>query len=74
MVNKIIKITKVIPETKLPNGVFKGLWGGNIIIVEYNLESYELETEIIVKGINIEVIVTVNDNSLTFKTLNNQVL
>lgn len=69
---KIKKITKKVPqEVTLPDGIYTGRWGGYIIEVHYNQNTYELTTEEGVRGINISVVVTIKDGVATFESLKN---
>jgi hypothetical protein len=58
-------------ETKLPDGMYNGIWGGNIIDVSYDGKIYELETEEGVRGIGYRVIVTIQDGVATFNECKN---
>lgn len=72
MSNKILSIKEKVPTiTKLPNGIYTGVWGGYIIDVIFNNKSYELTTEDGVRGIGIKVIVTIEDGIATFNELKN---
>lgn len=72
MSNKILSITEKVPQvTMLPDGHYKGTWGGYIIDLHYNGKHYELKTEEGVKGIGINVIVSVIDGTATFTELKN---
>jgi hypothetical protein len=72
MSNKILKITKKLPQiTTLPNGSYAGTWSGNIIKIQFQQTLFELTTEEGVRGINIKVIVTVLDDVATFTTIKN---
>ena len=69
---KITKITKKVPqEITLPDGIYTGKWGGYIIEVRYNENTYELTTEEGVRGIGINVVVTIKDGIATFGTIKN---
>ena len=66
MPNKIVKITETRVVTTLPDGTYKGKWGGNIIDVYVNPISYRLETQHGVRGFNIPVTVNVKEGVATF--------
>lgn len=64
---KIVSIKKKVPqETKLPDGIYFGKWGGSIIEINYNKETYELKTQEGVRGFDISVCVTIKDGEATF--------
>jgi hypothetical protein len=72
MSNKIIEIREKVPkETTLPDGKYIGTWGGYIIDVRYNDKTYELKTEQGVRGVNIRVVVTIENGEATFQEINN---
>jgi len=58
-------------ETKLPDGMYMGTWGGYVIEVTYEGKTYELETEEGVRGTGIKVVVTIKDGVATFEDLKN---
>jgi hypothetical protein len=70
---KIVAIREKRPvETTLPDGMYSGSWGGNIIEVRYQGKIYELETEEGVRGIGFKVVVTIKDGIATFSELANE--
>lgn len=70
--NKITSITKQVPKAvTLPDGVYKGIWGGYVIEVEFEKEKYDLATEEGVRGIGINVVVSIIDGVATFQLINN---
>lgn len=72
MSNKILSIKEKVPQTTtLPDGFFRGIWGGNIIELKYNFKTYELETEEGVRGTGFNVVVTVKDGVATFTETKN---
>ncbi len=72
MSNKILKITKQIPqETTLPDGIYQGIYGGYNIEVKYKDNTYDLKTEEGVRGNGFKVIVTIKDGIATFEDLKN---
>lgn len=69
---KITKITIQVPkESTLPDGLYTGVWGGYIIVVNYDGKNYELTTEEGVRGIGIKVVVTVKDGVAKYEELKN---
>ena len=72
MKNKIISIKEKVPqETILPDGLYNGFWGGNIIELKIEDKIYELTTEEGVRGFNIKVAVSIQDGVATFSAFNN---
>jgi hypothetical protein len=72
MKNKIKSITiKQSKTLTLADGLYKGKWGGYVIELEHKNVTYELATEIGVKGINIPVVVVVNNGEVTFSEVKN---
>ena len=72
MSNKILKITKQIPqETTLPDGIYQGIYGGYNIEVRFKDKIYDLRTEEGVRGNGFKVIVTIKDGIATFEDLKN---
>ena len=72
MPSKILSIEEKIPRpAKLPNGFYLGTWGAYIIEVRYKDKLYQLKTEEGVRGMNIRVVVEINDNSMSFNELEN---
>jgi hypothetical protein len=71
MNNKVKSIREKVPQvTTLPDGYYYGVWGGNIIEIRYKGKTYELETEIGVRGIDFRVVVEVKDGITSFEELN----
>jgi hypothetical protein len=69
---KILEIKEKVPQTAiLPDGMYIGLWSGNIITVVYNGKTFELTTEEGVRGVNYKVVVSIKDGIPTFNKLNN---
>lgn len=67
MLNEIISIREKVPQiTTLPDGLYVSTWGGHIIELEYRGKIYELETKEGVKGINVTVVVSIEDGIATF--------
>lgn len=67
MKNKVKTITEKVPQiVTLPDGLYNGIWSGYIIDVKSGGKNYELATEIGVKGINIKVVVQVENGDATF--------
>ncbi len=72
MRNKVKSITEKVPQvTTLPDGLYDGVWGGYIIEMLYNGKKYDLTTEEGVRGINIKVVVQVENGVATFDTITN---
>ena len=71
MSNKVIAITEKVPKvTTIPDGLYIGKWGGYVIEVKSKDKAFELQTEEGVRGIDINVVVTVKDGVATFETVN----
>lgn len=69
---EITNITKkVSAPAVLPDGVYKGEWGGSVIAVTFEGEEYILTTSEGVRTFGLKVIVTVEDGKATFTELNN---
>ena len=69
---KILSIKQKMPErTVLPDGVYIGTWGGCIIQLEYKGRTFELTTEVEVKGRGYSVVVNIIDGVATFNEVNN---
>lgn len=67
MINKIKSIKeKVIQTSTLPDGYYKGIWGGSVIQINYKGREFELETEEGVRGIGFKVVVQVKNGVATF--------
>lgn len=72
MSNEILSITKKVPKNStIPDGHYKGVWGGYIIEVVYNKCTYELTVAEGVRGVGIQVVVTMKDGIATFEKLKN---
>lgn len=65
--NKINSIVVEQQKAVLPDGEYKGIYGGYTIVVEHNGSTYKLETENGVRGLNIPVTVYVNNSVATFE-------
>lgn len=69
---KVLTIIEKQPVvTTLPDGIYFGKWGGYVITLNYKEKTYELATEIGVKGMNISVVVTIKDGVATFEEVKN---
>ena len=69
---KIINITKkVVVDHSIPDGFYRGVWGGTRITLTAHGADYELTTEQGVRGVGFPVIVTVISGIATFQELNN---
>ncbi len=72
MSNKILSITEKVPvESTLPDGTYSGVWGGYVIELNYQGKTYQLTTEVGVKGMGIKVSVMVKDGVATFSEIRN---
>lgn len=72
MSNKITEIREKVPEVStLPDGHYTGTWGGSIIEVRHEGKTYELTTEMGVRGFGYKVVVNIVDGVATFNELNN---
>jgi hypothetical protein len=72
MINKIKSIKEKVPQvTTLPDGFYCGNWGGNVIVIHFKEKTFELETEVGVKGIGYKVIVHVENGIATFDEIKN---
>ncbi len=72
MKNKILSIKEKVPqETTLADGVYMGTWGGYVIEVYHNKKTYELQTEVGIKGLGFKVVVNITDGIATFNSINN---
>jgi hypothetical protein len=72
MSGKILTINLKVPQvTSLPDGYYIGTWGGSTIVVNYKDKTYELTTEIAVKGFGYRVVVEINDGVAVFHEINN---
>lgn len=73
MENNILSITKKLPiVATLPNGFYKGIWGGDVIELTYENIVYQLKTEEGIRGIGIEVVVQIEDERAIFRTIKNK--
>lgn len=62
---RVKKVTRLISEREnLPDGLYKGLWGGYKVRLTYKGDEYELETEDGVKGMNIPVAISVQGSEI----------
>ena len=72
MENEIISITeKVQQETKLPNGHYIGIYGGNEIEISYKGKDYIIHVNEGVRGIGFRVVAHIEDDNIDFKYLLN---
>jgi hypothetical protein len=70
--NKIIKITKKVPEEAvLPDGTYGGVLGGYIIEVTYKNDIYHLEIEEGIRGMGFKVMVIIIDGKATYEFIKN---
>ena len=70
---KIINIKKkVVVDHSIPDGFYRGIWGGTCITLTVDGAEYELTTEEGVRGGGFPVVVTVISGIATFKELNKQ--
>ena len=68
---KIIEKKVEVEEATLPDGIYIGTWGGNVINVRHDNKEFELETEEGVRGIGYKVVVTIKNNEFSFEELSN---
>lgn len=69
---KILSITeKLSTPAVLPDGVYSGTWGGNVIDINYKGKTYELTTQEGVRGFGYKVVVHVQDGVGTYEELKN---
>ena len=69
---KIKSIKEKVPQaTTLPDGIYIGTWGGYCIDFRYKDKTYELETEEVVRGMDIVVAVIIKDGEVTFEEIKN---
>lgn len=72
MEGKILSIKEKQPvDVTLPDGVYLGVWGGHAIELGFKGKTYELETDIGIKGIGYKVVITVTNGEATYAELNN---
>jgi len=70
MKRKIISITKKIPvPVVLPDGFYNGVYGGDIIAINYEGEDYELIAAEGIRGFNFKVVVEIKDGNMSFEVL-----
>jgi hypothetical protein len=68
----ILKIIERTPkQITLKDGFYKGVWGGNCIVMKYKDKEYELTTEEGVRGVGYEVVVLVKDGKTNFYEIEN---
>lgn len=69
---KILKIEEKVPRpSKLPDGLYTGVWGGYVIEVRHNDHLYQLTTDEGVRGMGIRVVVNIKGEDMTFTELKN---
>lgn len=69
---KILSIKEKQPiDVSLPDGVYLGVWSGFIIDLEFKGKTYELASDIGVKGFGIKVVVSVSNGEATYTELKN---
>lgn len=69
---KILKIEEDVPQiVALPDGTYTGEWGGYIIKLYHQGKTYNLTTEVGVKGMGIKVVVTITNGVATYEQLSN---
>jgi hypothetical protein len=69
---KILEIKEKVPRvTTLPDGNYKGVWGGYVIEVYHDRKTYELTTDEGVRGMGFNVVVCIKDGVGTFMELKN---
>ena len=69
---KILSIKEKQPiNVSLPDGVYLGVWGGNVIEFGFKGKTYELESDIGVRGFGYKVIVTVSNGEATYAEVRN---
>ncbi len=69
---KVLSIKEKQPvDVSLPDGVYLGVWGGHVIELGFKGKTYELESDIGVKGFGYKVVVTVTDGEATYQEVKN---
>ncbi len=64
---KIVSVKELVPtESSLPDGTYSGIWGGYNIDVKHKGKTYQLKTDVGVRGMGFNVVVTVVDGVATF--------
>ena len=64
---KIISIKKKIyKKSTIPNGIYTGFMSGNSITIIFNNETYKIESSFAIRGINVKVVVTIENENITF--------
>lgn len=58
-------------DVVLPDGAYLGIWGGHAIELGFKGKTYELETDIGIKGIGYKAVVTVKDGVATYAEVKN---
>jgi hypothetical protein len=72
MMGKVLSITEKRPvDVVLPDGVYLGIWGGHVIELTLKGKTYELGTDVGVKGIGYKVAVTVKNGEATYQEIDN---
>ena len=62
---KLVKVEQIITQSELYDGTYPGIQGGYIVTFKIGEHSYELETDIGVKGINIPCTVHIDKGDIT---------
>ena len=65
------RVTQVIQMTpvQLPDGEYKGSWGGYTVSFTYNGHAHEASTERGIRTTNAKCIITVKDGEMTVRTI-----
>lgn len=72
MMGKVLSISEKRPvDVSLPDGVYVGVWGGNVIELEFKGKTYELESDVGVKGFGYKVVITVSNGEATYTEVKN---
>lgn len=69
---KILSIKEKLPiNVSLPDGVYLGVWGGNVIEFGFKGKTYELESDVGVKGFGYKVVVTIVNGDASYEEIVN---
>ena len=69
---KVLSISEKRPvNVSLPDGVYLGIWGGHVIELEFKGKTYELESDVGVKGFGYKVVVTIENGIATYAEVKN---
>lgn len=72
MMGKVLSISEKRPvNVSLPDGVYLGIWGGHVIELEFKGKTYELESDVGVKGFGYKVVVTIENGIATYAEVKN---